>query len=177
MDSPGELTDAAVLVPVYRDGGGDVRVILVRRGEHGVHGGQLAFPGGKREPSDSSFRETALRETWEEIGLVPKAVTILKELPSVATVSTGFRIIPFLGKIRPPAVWRCQEGEVAEILDLSLQTLADTRCRGEELTQLPNRSGTVRVPFLRVGPYKLWGATYRIFYPLLPCLLAGTWDI
>jgi hypothetical protein len=54
------LVDAAVLVPLYRDDGGELRVVLVRRADYGVHGGQIAFPGGKREPGDRTLVDTAL---------------------------------------------------------------------------------------------------------------------
>jgi len=47
------ILDAAALVPVYRAGDGDVRIVLVRRSEGGVHGGHLSFLGGKHDPKDA----------------------------------------------------------------------------------------------------------------------------
>ena len=47
---PTNLRDAAVLVPIFRDDAGELHVVLVRRSGFGIHGGQLAFPGGKPEP-------------------------------------------------------------------------------------------------------------------------------
>ena len=61
MDSSSSLVEAAVLLPVYRDGDGELRLVLVQRGSGGVHGGELAFPGGKRDPDDNSLLDTALR--------------------------------------------------------------------------------------------------------------------
>ena len=62
---PNAIIEAAVLVPIFRRADGVSRVALIRRSDHGVHGGELGFPGGKREPADRTFLETALRETSE----------------------------------------------------------------------------------------------------------------
>ena len=72
---------AAVLVPIYRRDDGDLQLILIRRSSGGIHGDQLAFPGGKLEPRDRSMRETALRETQEEIGITSDKIQILAALP------------------------------------------------------------------------------------------------
>lgn len=166
---------SAVLVPVYRDRVGAPHVVLVVRGEHGRHGGQIAFPGGIRAEGDADLRETALREAEEEIGLERSAVEVLATLPEVDT-STGYLVTPFLARLvaEPPA-WRRQEREIAEVLSVSVADLARPDLRGEETWELP--SGPRRVRFVRLGPHKLWGATYRIVDPLLPRLLAGEWDL
>lgn len=173
----GDLRQAAVLVPVFRDGEGRLRVVLVRRTEGGLHGGQIAFPGGMREPGDGSAAEAALREAREEIGLDPAGVRILAPLPAIETATTGYRIEPFLAHITPPAAWRPAPAEIAEVLVVPLADLARPEARGESLRDSPNWSGPRRLPFLRVGAFELWGASYRILEPLVPGLLAGEWEI
>jgi 8-oxo-dGTP pyrophosphatase MutT (NUDIX family) len=172
------LIDSAVLAPVYRDAQGGVRLVLVVKGPGGRHGGQVAFPGGRREADDPDLLTTALREAEEEIGLSRTDVEILSDLPVIETTSTGFRVAPFLGRLTgPPPVWRRQETEIAEILEVPLSTLADPSLRGEEVWELPGWPGGRHVAFYRIGPHKLWGVTYRIVEPLLPRLLAGEWDV
>ena len=172
------LVDSAVLAPVYRDPQGRLRLVLIRRSPHGVHGGQLAFPGGRREPEDANLLATALREAEEEIGLEPQRVHILAELPEVPTVATGYRIAPFLGRLDgAPPTWRRQETEIEEILEVTVDDLLQPSTHGEEDWQLPGWPRPRRIPFYWIGPYKLWGATYRIVEPLLPRLLAGEWEI
>lgn len=168
---------SAVLVPVYRDRAGEPHVILVVRGEHGRHGGQIALPGGIHSPRDADLLATALREAEEEIGLDPSTVEVLEELPEVDT-STGYMITPYLARLssEPPG-WRRQEKEIAEVLDVAVTDLARQDLRGEETWQLPGWPGGRRVEFVRLGPHKLWGATYRILDPLIPRLLAGDWPI
>lgn len=169
--------DAAVLVPVYRDRVGALRVVMMRRAPGGLHGGQIAFPGGRREPGDASELDTALRETEEEIGLPRAAVTVLATLPVVETRTTGMRIAPFLGRIEPPRAWRPDPAEVAEILDVPLAGLARPEARGSSVETFPTWPVAQRVDWLLVGNHRLWGASYRIFEPLVPRLLAGEWTI
>jgi 8-oxo-dGTP pyrophosphatase MutT (NUDIX family) len=168
----GEIVEAAVLAPVYRDRDGRLRLVLIRRGPRGVHGGQLALPGGRREPGDATLRETALREAEEEIGLDRGQVEVIAELSVVTTATTGFHIAPFLGRLlAPPAPWRRQELEIAEVLEVDIAELA--AAHGEEEMSFPSWPAPRIVPFYRVGEHKLWGATYRIVHPLLPRLLGG----
>src|SRR2546427_1775735 len=84
-----ELRDAGVIVPLYRDRTSKLRLVLIRRTPHGIHGGQLAFPGGKRDPDDATPLDSALRETREEIGLGREAIEILEHLEVIETRTTG----------------------------------------------------------------------------------------
>ena len=86
-----------------------MRLVLIRRSERGVHGGHLAFPGGKHDPEDASLQETALREAWEELGLDRQLVEVLTELPTVETMTTDFLIYPFLARIVRPNTWNPSE--------------------------------------------------------------------
>jgi 8-oxo-dGTP pyrophosphatase MutT (NUDIX family) len=176
-DRPIEPQAAAVLVPVYPDGDGDLRVVMIRRSEVGVHGGEIALPGGKQSQNDDSLVATALREAWEEIGLEAEAIEILEHLPSVDTIVTGYRIFPFLARIYPPVTWRLDEREIAEILDIRIKDFTRPGVNGEEMRQFPFWPGPLNIHFYRIGSYKLWGATYRIMHPLIPRLLAGEWSM
>lgn len=177
IDSSASRIESAVLVPVFRRDDGLLRVVVVRRGEGGLHGGQLGFPGGRREPGDGSLRDTALREANEETGIAVASVRILAALPVIDTLTTGFLIHPFLARIEPPRRWRRQAGEIAEIIELNVADLARPERRGEELAEFPAWSGPQRIAFFKVGPHKLWGASFRILEPLVPRLLAGEWDV
>jgi 8-oxo-dGTP pyrophosphatase MutT (NUDIX family) len=151
-------------------------MVLIRRSLGGIHGGQLAFPGGKHDLGDESMMFTALRETWEEIGLAPDQVRILSELPPVETRSTGFRIFPFLGLITPQA-WVVDEHEVAEVIDIDLAGLAEPARFGEEVVQHDNWPVPRLIAFYKVDNLKLWGASFRILHPLLPRILAHEWQV
>jgi 8-oxo-dGTP pyrophosphatase MutT (NUDIX family) len=157
-----ELIDSAVLAPLYRDPRGELRLVFIRRGPGGRHGGQIAFPGGRREAEDATLLATALREAEEEVGLNPAQVEILTQLPTIETMATGFRVAAFLGKLNgAPPTWRRQETEIEEILEVRLSDLGP-EAHAVEQWQLPGWPEAREIPFYWIGPYKLWGATYRI---------------
>lgn len=176
MSDPKELINAAVLVPVYRNGDGRLRVVFIRRSPNGVHPNEISFPGGKHEPGDKTFLDTALRETHEEIGLVPERIKVLAELDPVETRATGFRIYPFLGEIEP-IDWVVAHNEVAEVIEHDLSALADPDEYGEEVVHYDNWPEPRLVSFYRIGDQKLWGASFRILNPLLPRILNEEWPV
>ncbi len=172
------LQDSAVLVPVFRNGDGRLTLLIVLRTDYGVHGGQLAFPGGKFGDGDATMLDTALRETREEVGIQETSVQVLAQLPVVDTVTTGFRIYPFLGRVeRPDGDWCFEPREVAEVIEVDVQDLARPQVHGESVEKFDQLPEPIRISYYNVGPHRLWGASYRIVTPLLPRLLNGEWDI
>ena len=169
-----QLIDSAVLAPLYRDPRGDLRLVFIRRSPHGRHGGQIAFPGGRREAEDATLLATALREAHEEVGLDPEQVEVLTDLPVIETVATGFRVAPYLGWLKgAPPTWRRQETEIDEILEVRLDDLGPD-AHAVEHWQLPGWPEAREIPFYWIGPHKLWGATYRIVEAIREYLAAHT---
>jgi 8-oxo-dGTP pyrophosphatase MutT (NUDIX family) len=118
------LAPAGVLVLVYPKDG-EHHVLLNRRSdsvEH--HKGEIAFPGGGMDDGDESLRETALRETHEEMGIRPEDVLLLGELDDVPT-SSSYVISPFVGTIPYPYPFRPSSVEVAEVLEAPLSHFMD----------------------------------------------------
>ena len=173
----GDRMDAAVLVPVFRDRAGQLRLVLIRRTAVGLHGGQLAFPGGRPEAVDRSMLETALRESEEEIGLSRDRVEVLAPLPPVETIVTRYRIHPFLARIEHPGTWRLQPTEVDEVLEVPVTELLHPEALRIGLEQAPNWDAPKQIAFYRVGENKLWGASFRITRPLLRRIAAQEWSI
>ena len=162
-----EPQKAAVLVPVFRNDAGEVAVIFVRRTEGDTHGGQIAFPGGKVSKSDQTLLDTALREADEEIGLPAENVLIIRQLPKVYTNFSNFEITPFLSKIKKPANWKLSKNEISEVIETPVKKLTDPALHGRQILNFPHWRDPREVPFIRIGQYKLWGASYRILYPIL----------
>jgi 8-oxo-dGTP pyrophosphatase MutT (NUDIX family) len=171
------MIDAAVLIPIYRDAGGELHIVMILRNAGGVHGGQIGFPGGKRDACDRTMLDTALREAREEIGLDAGRIRILAELPVTETRTTGYRVHPFLARILHPAHWQLAEREIAEVIDVKLSELTRPDARDNTLEPFPSWQKVETAPFYRVGSYRLWGLSFRIFEPVVPRLLAGEWDV
>lgn len=167
------MRSAAVLVPIYRDAEARVRIILVRRANHGAHAGQIALPGGKPEPGDRDLLATAIREAAEETGMAPRTVQPISALPTVVTQTSRFRIHPFLAWITPPRSWRCEAREIAGILDLAATDLGAPGTQTRADIHLVDGRIAVDMPCLTLHPAPIWGATYRILAPLLPALSAA----
>jgi 8-oxo-dGTP pyrophosphatase MutT (NUDIX family) len=160
MDAPG-TKDAAVLVPLHGDP--LTAVFTERRADLRRHAGEISFPGGRQDEPDEDLRTTALREAEEEIGLPASEVELVGALPPVGTFVTGYRIHPFVGRIRSGHAWRPQETEVAQVLEFSLPDLA----AGHEMKRLVRKGVPIKTPTYTVDGHLVWGATARIVQSLL----------
>lgn len=170
----GTRIEAAVLVPFHRDRTGVLRIVLIERSAHGRHGGQIALPGGRREPGDHSLRATAVRETSEELGIPEATIVPVLDLEPVATRTSGFLVAPVAGRLLAvPVRWRPQQAEVAAVLDVPVGNLVDPSVAGEEIMQFAGWTRPRPVPVLHLDRHLIWGLTLRILQPLLPRALAG----
>ena len=153
------LIEAAVLIPIVERNNG-LKVILTKRSNNlKQHPGQVSFPGGKSEKTDKSLVATALRETKEEIGINNKNVEILGQLSKHVTI-TGFKITPFIGKIRTGFSTKIQTSEVSEIFEVPLSYLSNPKnFRVESVKWKGKKRFFYSIPY---GPYYIWGATARI---------------
>jgi 8-oxo-dGTP pyrophosphatase MutT (NUDIX family) len=161
----GKARRAAVLVPLF------VRermlwIVFTRRTETVEHHrGQISFPGGAEEPIDDDLSATALRETHEELGILPQDVRLLGTLSPIVTV-TDFYVAPFVAAIPQPYVFSPAESEIAEIVEVPVSALRDPAVK--EVRFLPDRDGPVL--FYRYGAHDIWGATAKILAELLEAL-------
>ncbi len=151
----------------------ELHLVLTQRPDYdGVHSGQVSCPGGRHEPPESLV-ETALRETYEEIGIPPADVELLGRLTPLYIMPSDFEVHPFVGRtIRPERPRFVPDTrEVAAILEVPLRRLLDPATRAEEEMEL--RGGLrMAVPFFRVGEYKVWGATAMMLSEFLERLRA-----
>jgi 8-oxo-dGTP pyrophosphatase MutT (NUDIX family) len=171
------MIDAAVLIPVYRSQDGELHIVMILRNPGGVHGGQIAFPGGKHDPEDETMLDTALREMREELGLIVERNDVLAELPMEQTRTTGYRVFPFLARIALPDRWQIAEREIAEIVDVKLTDLTRRDAHDKMIGRFPSWEKAQQVSFYRIGEHRLWGLSYRILQPVLARLVAGEWDV
>ncbi len=181
----GQPVQASVLLPlVVREVEGygpmATAVLLTQRNaDLRHHGGQISFPGGRRDPEDADEVATALREAQEEVGLAPERIEVIGRLPNYET-GTGFMITPVVGLIhaKPHETdmldLKTDPGEVAEVFEVPLSFLLDSNNHQRRALQVGEQELSFFAmpwwPSHREEDYFIWGATaamLRNFYRFL----------
>jgi 8-oxo-dGTP pyrophosphatase MutT (NUDIX family) len=164
-----ELRPAAVLVPVVRRAAG-LTILFTQRTDHLYdHAGQISFPGGRTEAHDESPAATALRETFEEIGLPHSHVEVLGLLPEYTTV-TGYHVTPVVGLVSSPPTLSLDAFEVAEAFEVPLAFFLDPVNHQRNTLQYQGRTR-----HYYAMPYEsryIWGATAGMLMNLYAFLTA-----
>jgi 8-oxo-dGTP pyrophosphatase MutT (NUDIX family) len=160
------LRDAAVLAALFTRDGRDHLLFTQRRADLEHHPGEMSFPGGARE-GDEDALECALRECEEELGLDPKAVTVLGQL-SPLTSGAGFRVHAFVGRIPAPEVLglRVDPREVDSLVPIEVSALR-TEARWVWRPWTPPSGAVRRTPYFHYRQHVLWGLTARLTRELL----------
>lgn len=149
---------AAVMMLFYPKNGETHLVLIVRNSYQGVHSAQIAFPGGKYEPRDQVFENTALRETHEEIGIPPDSIEILKAFTRLYIPPSNFMVYPFFGICRDEIVFVPDTSEVADIIELPLSVfMGDDILVSVNLTT--SYAENIMVPAFKIEDHIVWGAT------------------
>ena len=153
------LTPAGVLLLLYRKD--DEYCILLNKRSEWVedHKGEIAFPGGRKDESDRTVRETAIRETHEEMGISPEDIQVLGELDDVPTVS-NYLISTWVGTIPYPYEFKPSAREVAEVLEVPLSLLRDRSSHREEARLVDGR--LVSTTAYSYQGHLIYGATAQL---------------
>ena len=164
------LTPAAVLLLLYPKDG-EYCVLLNKRSDQvEYHKGEISFPGGAQDPKDRDFLDTALRETEEEMGISRGDVTILGELDEIETRS-NFRVNVFVGAIPYPYCFSPSALEIAEVLEVPINSLRDPANLRVE-TRWENYAPSTSHSYA-YQDHLVFGATAKILQQFLELLEGG----
>jgi len=152
---PQDAREAAVLMPLTRSAHPEL-VLTLRARNLSTHGGEVAFPGGRRDPEDRNLIYTALREAHEEVGLAPSLVEVVGPLSQVVS-RHGVKVTPYVGFVPAELEYRANADEIDSIFSVPLEFFAsDPR----EITHRIDYLGrTWYVPSYHFAGYKIWGLT------------------
>lgn len=169
LPSDAPFPEAAVLMPVTRSA--EPRLILTQRATGlSTHGGEVAFPGGRRDPQDASLAFTALRESHEEVGLPPGLVEVIGPL-STQISRHGIKVTPYVGFIPDYVEFHPNDDEIAAVFSVPL---AFFREDPREITHRIDYLGhSWYVPSYRYSGFKIWGLTAIMIVELVN-LVYGT---
>jgi 8-oxo-dGTP pyrophosphatase MutT (NUDIX family) len=162
---------AAVLAMFYPNKNNETCFLLIKRATYnGTHSAQISFPGGKIEKSDLNLKETALRESFEEVGIHPNSVKIIRELTDVYIPPSNFLATPFMGytERRPDFKINEEVQKTIEVLVTDLlndKSIASTRISN---TYMKNNS----VPCFKLSNHIVWGATAMMLSEIKELLIS-----
>lgn len=163
--------EAGVMALFYPNKDNETMLILILRKTYkGVHSGQIGFPGGRVERRDTDLEDTALRETYEEIGVRGSNVNVIKKLTKIYIPPSNFWVHPYLGYTKNPPKFRRQESEVEELLQIKLEDfLNDDNVFTATLST--SKTKNISVPAFDLNDQTVWGATAMMLNEVKSLLL------
>lgn len=167
MDAPPvDAREAGVLALIYPGTSALAHVLLILRPSYpGVHSGQVALPGGGREPEDRSLQHTALREAREEVGVVESEVQLLRPLSPLYIPPSNYTVAPYVGWCNYQPVFQPDPSEVAGLIEVPLKELVHPG-RVVSKAMKTSYSQRIEVPGFSLGGHMVWGATAMILSEL-----------
>lgn len=161
-----EPVRAAVLVPIYTRGSERGVILTERASNLKMHAGQVAFPGGRYDPvHDGSLVATALRETFEEIGVLEGDVQVIGALPERRTLTSNYVVSPFVGLVTASISLHLDRREVHRAFRVPLEVFESSDRRDRFVWKAEEQA--YEVPFVSVGSSRVWGVTLDIIDDLL----------
>jgi 8-oxo-dGTP pyrophosphatase MutT (NUDIX family) len=162
LENSGKNKLASILVVIY---GESPIVVMTEKPKHmNFHAGEISFPGGKLDSTDSNLLDTALRETREEIGLALRPDQVIGQLDPVITLNSGFTILPFVSIVDeiPPLL---ANAEVEKIFHIPLESFLKTMANDPD----PTHNLIQEMYTFEFQGNIVWGASARVLKQIADC--------
>jgi 8-oxo-dGTP pyrophosphatase MutT (NUDIX family) len=148
--------EGGVLLLLYSLEGEAYTVLTVRSDNLRTHAGQVSLPGGRLDPGEDAA-QGAVREAWEELGIVPEELDILGHLSPLYIPPSNFCLTPVVAATHRRPDFQPHDAEVAQLIEAPVQRFLDPQYRFVEVWQIEGEAR--RVPYFMLGRHKVWGAT------------------
>ncbi len=171
--NPNNQTKKSAVLLLFYPENDNLNLIFIKRQDYdGIHSGQIAFPGGKFDKSDINLKDTALRETEEEIGVISKKIEVIGELSDIYIPPSNYLVKPFIGITNHKPVFTLNKREVNLVfsVDINEINLATISYENEIII---NKSLKIKAPCFILKDHIVWGATSMILNELI-CKLKTT---
>jgi len=150
--------NSAVLILLFPSESSIGTILIQRTTYAGVHSAQIAFPGGRFDDTDVNLKQTALRETFEEIGITSEQITVIGNLSDLYITPSNYLVSPFVGYINTMPDFIIDTHEVQKIITTDLFHLNNSMIRSEKM--ITHSGGNkVKTPYYDVEGFTVWGAT------------------
>ena len=166
MPAPNVRTRESAVLILFYPAENEIFIPLILRPQYdGVHGGQMAFPGGRAEKEDESLIRTALREAQEEIGVRLTDITVLGQLTKLFIPPSNFFVQPVIGFMNHKPDFYPDAREVDKVIEITLSEIINPAIIGRKILQV--RGVDVDAPFYQIQEHTVWGATAMMISELL----------
>jgi 8-oxo-dGTP pyrophosphatase MutT (NUDIX family) len=162
----------AVLILIYPDADEAFFPLIKRPVYAGVHSGQIAFPGGKMELEDKDISYTAVREAWEEVGVLPKDVRLLGQISDLFIPASNFLVSPIIGYTERKPDFVPEIKEVDRIIETPLKQLLNLEIRKQKILEIGGQF-KLNTPYFDISNEVVWGATAMILEEFIQVLENG----
>jgi 8-oxo-dGTP pyrophosphatase MutT (NUDIX family) len=160
---------AAVLIPLFLKNG-EYHILFTKRAENMTHHrGEISFPGGVNHPEDTDILQTALRETWEEVGIAPEEVEILGVLDDFLSIHNVL-VTPYVGFVATELRLRINPAEIERIVEVPLSYLLTPGIF--QLREWSWQGRTIPLLFVLYGKDSIWGLTAAMLKQFLEIISA-----
>ena len=167
--TPSSAMKSAVCILLFPNEQGSFSFTLMERtstNKHDKHKGQISLPGGKKDDSDSSLAQTALRELNEEVGVLIEDVELIGQLSELYIPVSNFAVFPFIGTTNKKPSYKPQESEVKDIFEVDIKTLLDPDNIKYKDIKISEHITLKMVPYFELEGRVVWGATAMILSEL-----------
>lgn len=166
MPSPNERTRESAVLILFYPSENEIFIPLILRPQYdGVHGGQMAFPGGRAEKEDENLIRTAMREAQEEIGVRLTDITVVGQLTKLFIPPSNFFVQPVIGYMNNKPDFYPDAREVDKVIEITLSEITNPTIIGRKILHV--RGVEVDAPFYQIQEHTVWGATAMMISELL----------
>lgn len=161
---------SAVMILLFHENE-KLKVVFIRRSFYvGIHAGQMAFPGGRYEEFDGDVEHTAFREIEEEIGITRDKIELLGRISDIYVPASNFLISVFVGYLSEKPVYKADEREVAEIIEVDYDEFLKPENITVKTFYVPSDNHSVEAPCYQTPQCDIWGASAMVVSELVEIL-------